>query len=580
MSGGLPVDRRDSTAVVGRGRGREILLGTAVAFVVCIVLARFVAIPAPLLPSDEFLYAFRSKYGWRAFAGESGIILLPAPNLLYFQLTRWVHAFGDDAIFAARAFNVLLFAAATLPIVLVARRFVPSWAAVVIALIACAGPTGSYAAYFTPESMYVLGFWLVVLAFVRMLEDPNPGRIAVLSVSLAALALVKPHAFVLAPCFAATLPLSRAFGRQRASFAALMLRGAALLLGGYLSWVLLGRLLGREWIWSPAGVLYAGLARNMLGVADVSRTLATTLSVTTAHVSLILLPLGTAVVLVVAGPVQELREPSEARPPRIEGPFAVACMMVVVVLVLMSIRLTVTAVGMDRWATVDRVHGRYYCFALPLLLLAAAAVSPREWGRTARWVAASSALVIAVMSYLVVIHLPTLYVVDYPEGFALTASSSLRLLALAGGILGAALLLLRPAWAWTGSLCAVALVAALGTQRVWEGQRARASVSDVDRMGVILSGLLAADERDRAVVFSREVDVRSFAVGMHLLSRTRFYQAPELQGDGCRRVPSSARWLVTLDPMPVACGFSRVLTIGSNDLFHRDTLDVAPAAHP
>jgi hypothetical protein len=295
--------------------------------------------------------------------------------------------------------------------------------------------------------------------------------------------------------------------------------------------------------------------------------------VTERHVSIVYLLFALPVGLVFAQLAEAFRRPAQGTQSAIVVPFGLAGLVIIGALIVMSSRLTIWALTTrDPYSTIYRLYGRYYSFALPLLVLASAspdslALLERPW--RARLVAVGLGTVFLGLAFWVAQSTPVPYVVDYPEAFALLRSRLLLHFSLAGGLVVALLAMVRPRWTWSAYLIFLALVTAVGSSWVYQGERERAAGSDVDRMGMAIRLLLTDSERDSLIGYSRQVDVRSKALGLHLVSLARFRAATDLSNSNCSAIPAEARYVVTLDAIPLACGFSPVLKIGETILFSR-----------
>ena len=549
----------------------ELLAPALVALIVCCLVGIVLALPYPLLASDEFPYAFRSKFGWEAFAGESGILPRAMPNLLYLRLFHWVHAFDDTALTVARAFNTVLFALAAFPLYWLFRRFATPGTSALLALVSCAGPTSSYAAYFMPEAMYFFGFWWVILLFARLLEKMTLPRVLAMALGLAALALVKPHAMVLLVCFCLILPLLRLFQPAR-PMGRLLLSSIALAGGWYLAWLALASRLGGRLLLNPVGVIYGDAAGKVLAVRNLSAVASAFAAVLGEHLAIVILIFGVPFSLVMAKLGHALRHRREGtQGPGLDLSLALTSIVVPGALILMTSKFTVLLAEEVVSETVSRLHGRYYSFSLPLLVLGAAAARPmlEMPARLARWVWFAASLLLMGAALWIFTKIGHQYVVDFPEAYALIEVHPLLELVVAANLAVTFLALFRPRWAWRLLLGSLTLFSLIGASYVFDGQRTRGKGLDEDRMGIALRSMLTRGERDEVRVFSREVDVRSSYLGVELLSLARFQSATDLSDGHCALLPDSARYLVTLDPIPVGCGYHPVLRIGSTSLFEQ-----------
>jgi hypothetical protein len=290
------------------------------------------------------------------------------------------------------------------------------------------------------------------------------------------------------------------------------------------------------------------------------------------HLGVVSMIFGIPAALVAVRLGRALKHRGDGPPVGLEVPVALLALLVPGMLILMTTKLTVEVMGGGRWETLDRLHGRYYSFSLPLLVLAGAALRPmaeRSGWNLRRTLAIAVAAIVAFGAFCIARIGDPPYVVDYPDAFALLAPRWMLFVALAVALGAAAVALTRPAWVWRMFLGWFALFSLAGAASVFQGLRDRATPSDADRVGIVLRGMLTDPARDSVAVFSRQIDFRSHYLGVELLSLARFRVAEDLSGAGCAEIAAGVRYLVTLDPIPVGCGFSPLLKIGDAQVFER-----------
>lgn len=130
---------------------------------------------------------------------------------------------------AARLFGCLLSSFVPLLLFLIARRFVPDRAALLVGLYAAAYPFFLfYAGLFLTETLYIALLHACLLSFLRVAEEPRPREAAVAGLLLGLVALARPVAYPLFAVFAVALLARRGFAR--AALGALALAGLLLAL--------------------------------------------------------------------------------------------------------------------------------------------------------------------------------------------------------------------------------------------------------------------------------------------------------------------------------------------------------------
>ena len=144
-----------------------------------------------LYPSvvDEYTYSLSSR-------------LLPlgdviTPNYFYKLVFSFTNMCGSGWLDCARLINTLFYVASIPIIYLVAHKFVSDYMALLVAGLSIIGPMSSYTAYFMPESMYFLFFWLLILGLVQTDAMVSRKKILGIAILTGLLSLIKPHAFFL-----------------------------------------------------------------------------------------------------------------------------------------------------------------------------------------------------------------------------------------------------------------------------------------------------------------------------------------------------------------------------------------------
>jgi len=188
------------------------------------------AMPAPFVFVDELIYSELAKSV--ADAATFAVRDVPARgySTLYPVLLAPAYALFDaipSAYGLAKATNAVAMSLAAVPAWLVARRVAGRGLALLCAAIAVAIPSMAYTATLVTETLFYPVALLFAWTFVRVLERPSGGRIAVLAAALAASVATRSQAigFVAAILLA---PFLLALLRRDAR----MLRGFAPLLGG------------------------------------------------------------------------------------------------------------------------------------------------------------------------------------------------------------------------------------------------------------------------------------------------------------------------------------------------------------
>jgi len=317
----------------------------------------------PTIFSDETTYS--------TFSRLTALSDATVPSYLYLALFSYTNSCGEGFLECARLFNSVLFLASAPFIYLVARRMMRPSLACISALLSVAGPANLYTLYFMPEASYFLGFWLLTWSVLRFHDRPSAARGLTSGALLGVLVLIKMHGLFVMPALCLFLVWS-AYARRTevggwlygaARALALVIAAAAAVRFGLGYW-----LAGSNGL-SLFGPLYSAQAGNSpIAGQSLLQVLGTALRVLRGH----LMGLG----VLFAVPLCALlafglgRSWREASPPL--RALAVYMVLMIASLVGVTVMFTVTVSGTG-FDTDQRLHMRYYDFALPLLTIFIAA---------------------------------------------------------------------------------------------------------------------------------------------------------------------------------------------------------------
>lgn len=165
------------------------LIALVMFFTLTIVLFKSIG----LYPSvvDEYVYSSNSR-------------LLPlsnsnVPDYLYRYIYSIVGICNKGWIECARLLNGIFFVMSAPFIFFISRRYTNSIISSWITLLSLLGPINTYTAYFMPESMYFLVFWVFAWATTTKDALRKNNSIIASGIILGALSLIKPHALFLLP---------------------------------------------------------------------------------------------------------------------------------------------------------------------------------------------------------------------------------------------------------------------------------------------------------------------------------------------------------------------------------------------
>lgn len=145
----------------------------------------------PTVFSDEYAYSQLSR-------------LIPieeakVPAFLYLKLFGLTNYCGSGFLVCARIMNAVLFSLAAPFIYATCRVFSDVKSAVIVTLLSMAGPINGYTAYFMPESFFFLAFWIFCAVFLRLDQASPVSRWLIAGLIYGACALVKVHAIFFLP---------------------------------------------------------------------------------------------------------------------------------------------------------------------------------------------------------------------------------------------------------------------------------------------------------------------------------------------------------------------------------------------
>ena len=475
-----------------RERRGELAFALALAILFAYIAMRHIG-AYPSVFADEQIYS--------RFARLLPLREVTIPSYLYLSVFGLTNACGDGFLDCARYLNLLFFLGSAPFIYLATREFAPKPIAMLAALVCVAAPTGTYASYFMPESMYFFGF--AVLTWIALARSHWHWALyaAATGAVLGMMTLVKVHALFLIPALALFVAFVAWSGQRN---------GAGLLAGVAAALLNIAAVFAAKF---GLGYLFAGEAGlQLLGSfygtqasdgANAGSTLLTMLPAAWFSLQGHLMMLA----LLFAVPLAALLHHGLSGTARASaGPRVSALMMYTLLMMGAALALTVFYTASTAgYGPLDgkRLHVRYYTFALilPVMVAAACTGSARRPPRALLpW--AIAALLACAIAYAWV-ALPPAYLVILADGPELIALGLGQPGSLAGLVVGAALLVLA-LWAWNAALGAAAFLLLfmplylVNGERMIAGQMARARVANVyDDAGRFAHGYLNPMQRNQ-----------------------------------------------------------------------------------
>ena len=342
-------------------------------------------------------FVFNDEYSYSLYTRLAPMADAIVPDYLYFLVFGTTHACGSGFIDCVRGLNVVFFVASAPFIYLACRRVADVVPSAWVTLLAMAGPLNSYTVYFMPEASYFFAFWVATWFALGMDERSTAWRWAGLGVFVGLMSMVKPHALFLLPAlgvYAAYCHLRMRWQDVARTVVAL----AALVLSTLATKFLVGYLIVGKIGVTLFGHFYSGVASGTAANLEHFVALGGYSLVSLGnHVLAIVLALGLATVAALALAVNGPWRSDEKTP--------VHRAAVYTVLVLGSL-VAVVSLFTGSLAVSDpneliRLHQRYYDFALPLLMICAAALVKRGGDSLPTWLRV--VLAIALLTALGVI---------------------------------------------------------------------------------------------------------------------------------------------------------------------------------
>ncbi|MGZ8341690.1 MAG: DUF7024 domain-containing protein [Telluria sp.] len=444
----------------------------------------------PMVFADEWLYSSAA----RLLPFDKSIL----PSYLYLALFSATNSCGPGFLECARILNAALLVAAAPLIYLIARKMCSRPVAAVLALAGVLAPASSFTAYFMPEMMYFLSFFMFAWAALSWTAKPPLAYGLATGALLGVMSAIKVHALFLLPAhlaFIAWLCFAQYRGRGPLRAALTMMAAAAV------SMIAVRLAIGYA-VAGPAGLNLLG---NFYGAhaTNSASTLESLLRVLpAAMVSLkghalalaLLMPLPLATLLLHA--IDPGTRAAASGPQRALQVFAVLMLGAAGAMTVMFTASIATAGPLEG----VRLHQRYYDFVFPLLLIIAAAplaaASPQGApGSTVR--RALAALPMAALVLYAARVLPaeyTLGFIDTPELSVLREFPAMLMLVQALALLTLAVWVLQPRFGILLFVFAALPLLALNLDRGVRDIQARSlAPGPYDK-----AGMLAADYLDTA----------------------------------------------------------------------------------
>lgn len=534
------------------------------------VMVRNLALGHPFVFGDEGIFIILARYLGRFDLLRSNGLVFTIPGTLYLASIHWIFRLGANYVAGARLMNVIWLGVGLLLIYGTARQFMKTpWALLAVAAIG-AGPISIYAACVMPETMYFCAICGVFFVFVRYIGERPLLAAALAGFLLGAASLVKPHALVIVVPAILALVLLKASFPEWSSWKTCALQIVAVLAFIYVAQNIIN-LAFTGHAGFDLGSTYTGQVKQS---AQTSRWMAF-LYVYAGHAAM-LLSLYAAPLIVVAMGLSRRR--------LLEEPLAAAVrlrgMLLLLTCCLFTLLLTttqfgVTMAGHGSFEPLGRLHGRYYFFMLPFLIVSFFAVATRlDWRqprvRTIFGVACGVAGVLAVLLLLLFDRRYFMYFIDYPEVFWFIKGDRSNL---AFPLIGTSIPLFvyafrrscPPAWFGIGYL-AVSLAGTVSMSRYL----LELPPTSADTASALFRNLIPEAEWDSGLVIVTESgDVDPYRLLFHLPAAYELVLDPTSSVIPADAVASDRAWVLVTSDRPVQFTYAESFASGRYHLYLR-----------
>jgi hypothetical protein len=479
----------------------------------------------PIILADE--YAYRATTAAVATGLDGGLADTTygtLPNRLYFAVYA-LSSFAPDPFEVARVINVLFLIATLVAFWWLSRQMGTPVLGAGVGLAYGLGAFATYTAYFMPETMFAAVYVVAFVTASVALAELATGFALVSGVAFAALAFVKPHAWAaLGALVTFGIVFAWRSGVQRMSMARVAI---AFTVAFAVAWALLRSLLPRPG--TSALGMYSGIGHLILtSLLDPSKQ-RLTLQFAFAHLLIVGALIVPALFYALGSVFESHNLASRTREERIAHVTAGLASLGLLALIAMTSAFSAAIVGTDPTQTAERLHMRYYSFALPLVVIAflASCANRRQSIRQVRMMVVIWALCcVGAFVYLPKYH-PTMW--DAPD--LLVGAGIARYGVALFGVLGivVVIVLRRRARGMAIGVLAAYLTASMIAGTVVRDMQVRWPEMPEDRAGRFVASLSQEAHLPVLIVANlQQGDAWAFRVAAYAPTWTRFMTSDKL----------------------------------------------------
>jgi phosphoglycerol transferase len=315
----------------------------------------------PTVFADEYTY---SKFSRLLPFEEVNI-----PGYLYFFTYKVTSLCGDGFLGCARVLNVLFFILAAPFIYLIGRKLTGEKTAALIAVLSIFGPINTYTAYFMPESLYFLSFWLFAYLVSNIKKELAVSRWIFMGAIFGVSALIKPHALFLAPALGIYLPMVQRRSGVETQDMFRYYKYFGFFASAISTKLIIGFALAGNSGITIFGSAYTSIASESMGAGHYIILIKLAFENFQGHILALCLLFSVPVGQLLLTTKFFLRRDSESRT---SVNIALYTSLILFSLLIVVGLFTASIAGSGPYESNARLHMRYYNFAFPLLLLVAA----------------------------------------------------------------------------------------------------------------------------------------------------------------------------------------------------------------
>ena len=511
---------------------------------------RSLLIEYPLCLPDELIYIFFSKFfrDWSIL--KENFFTSNMPNNAFFQMYHLLFGLGENSLLAARILNSILFSFSIFPLYAISRFFLRPFKALIVSLLCLAFPINSYISYFMPEIFYFLLFYFLI--YVIILLSPYRYRLMLLSAAIiiSLLSLVKPQAnILLLPSIIIFSIIG--FKTHRINTINLIIKLLLYFLIPFFiaRFILLSMLYSSNYF--TFGSIYDYLIKataNYLHYYNI----VTIASLVMGHIYYMLtlwfIPIFTLIVIAYNINLQSLQLSGQIRLRHLAWLLTTYLLTIIFTTSL----FTAAVSGLGPYEHASRLHGRYFNFLFPLLIICTfAATRDLEYRLNKRDCYIKyyySALVISI--FLMAKFLANKYtfgLVDYPELFWLNNLSSEALfIYLALGLSGSLFFVFSRSNRLHAYIAFLLLTLIMSSWYAVTEQVQMSKPSEHDRAGLVLKNFISGSDLASGYIIREPEDIKIFRTLYQLGIPVKYADIPATIEIIPQMIPKATKWLLIL----------------------------------